>query len=128
MNAPIQAGMQTIGWTLIHFVWQGGLLAVVTAAGLRWSRHRSSEARYAIACVGLTAMLAAPAITAAVSWVPPAAELSGASGAPAASASEGHAIGQTATNDAAISERRNRQRATGSTNGFHWSCASGLRA
>ncbi len=35
MNAPIQAGMQTIGWTLIHFVWQGGLLAVVTAACLR---------------------------------------------------------------------------------------------
>ena len=67
MHAPIQAGMQTIGWTLIHFVWQGGLLAVVTAAGLRWSRQRSSEARYAIACVGLTAMLAAPAITAAIS-------------------------------------------------------------
>ena len=35
MNAPMQAWMLVTGWTLIHFVWQGGLLAVATAAGLR---------------------------------------------------------------------------------------------
>ena len=57
--------MQATGWTLIHFVWQGGLLALATAVGLRLCRRRSSEARYAIACAGLTAMLAAPVVTTA---------------------------------------------------------------
>ena len=68
MNAPMQAWMQVTGWTLIHFVWQGGLVAVATAVGLRLCRRRSPEARYAIACLGLTAMLAAPIVTGAVSW------------------------------------------------------------
>jgi hypothetical protein len=33
MNAPMQVWIQITGWTLIHFVWQGGLIAVATAAG-----------------------------------------------------------------------------------------------
>jgi beta-lactamase regulating signal transducer with metallopeptidase domain len=57
---------ETAGWTLIHFVWQGGLLTVATAAALRLCRGRSSEARYAIACLGLIAMVASPVITAAL--------------------------------------------------------------
>ena len=63
--------IQVTGWTLIHFVWQGAVLAVVTAAALRFSGRRSAPARYAIACVGLLGMLAAPVATAAyltVSW------------------------------------------------------------
>ena len=66
MNPPLQAWTHVIGWTLIHFVWQGGLLAIAVAAGLRLCRRRSPAARYAIACAGLTAMLAAPAITAGI--------------------------------------------------------------
>ena len=62
--------MQATGWTLIHFVWQGGLLALATAVGLRLCRRRSAEARYAIACAGLTAMLAAPVVTAALFRTP----------------------------------------------------------
>jgi len=62
--------MQVTGWTLIHFVWQGGLIALATAAALRLCQRRSSEAQYAIACAGLTAMLASPAITAAFLWAP----------------------------------------------------------
>ena len=66
MNPQLNAWIYTIGWALIHFVWQGGLIALATAAALASCRHRSSETRYAIACAGLVAMLAAPAITAAV--------------------------------------------------------------
>jgi beta-lactamase regulating signal transducer with metallopeptidase domain len=66
MTPQLNAWIYTIGWALIHFVWQGGLIALATAAALASCRHRSSEARYAIACAGLVAMLAAPAITAAV--------------------------------------------------------------
>ena len=57
---------QITGWTLVHFVWQGGLIALATAAALQLCRQRSSEARYAIACAGLAAMLAAPVVTAAL--------------------------------------------------------------
>jgi beta-lactamase regulating signal transducer with metallopeptidase domain len=70
MNAPMLDWMQVTGWTLIHFVWQGGLIAIATAAGLRLCRRRSPEVRYAIACAGLTAMLAAPIVTAAVLSAP----------------------------------------------------------
>jgi beta-lactamase regulating signal transducer with metallopeptidase domain len=66
MTPQLNAWVYTIGWALIHVVWQGGLIALATAAALASCRHRSSETRYAIACAGLVAMLAAPAITAAV--------------------------------------------------------------
>ena len=66
MTPQLNAWIYTIGWALIHFVWQGGLIALATAAVLASCRHRSSQTRYAIACAGLVAMLAAPAITAAV--------------------------------------------------------------
>jgi beta-lactamase regulating signal transducer with metallopeptidase domain len=55
-----------VGWTLIHFIWQGALLAVVAAGALRLSRHRAPNARYAIACVVLATMLASAAVTALV--------------------------------------------------------------
>jgi beta-lactamase regulating signal transducer with metallopeptidase domain len=55
-----------VGWTLIHFVWQGALLAVVAAGAMRLCRHRTPNVRYAIACVALAAMLASAAVTAFV--------------------------------------------------------------
>lgn len=55
---------QVVGFALVQFVWQGAAIAAVTALALRMLRGRSPNARYAAACVGLTAMLAAPAITA----------------------------------------------------------------
>ena len=66
MNPQLNAWIYPIGWALIHFVWQGGLIALASAAALASCRHRSSETRYAIACAGLVAMLAAPVMTAAV--------------------------------------------------------------
>lgn len=81
--------MQAIGWTLIHFVWQGGLLALATATGLRWCRYRSSEARYAVACLGLIGMLASPIVTATILRAPGSALLAGESSLAAASGSEG---------------------------------------
>ena len=80
--------MQATGWTLIHFVWQGGLLALATAVGLRLCRRRSSEARYAIACAGLTAMLAAPVVTAAFFRTPDSALVSRGNALPAVPGSE----------------------------------------
>ena len=52
-----------VGWTLIHFVWQGAVLAIAGACALRLCRHRSANARYAIALVVLAAMVASPVIS-----------------------------------------------------------------
>ena len=58
------------GWTLIHFAWQGALLALAAAGILRLCRPQSANTRYIISCVALVAMLASPAITARVLWSP----------------------------------------------------------
>jgi beta-lactamase regulating signal transducer with metallopeptidase domain len=62
----MSAWIEVTGWTLIHFVWQGSVLGIATAAALRLCRHRSSEARYAVACLGLAALLASAAATAVI--------------------------------------------------------------
>ncbi|MEO8659103.1 MAG: GWxTD domain-containing protein [Bryobacteraceae bacterium] len=53
--------MTRLGWTLIHFLWQGAAIA-----GLSWafaSTWREARSRYAVFCCGLLAMSAAPLIT-----------------------------------------------------------------
>ena len=56
--------VQIAGWVLLHFLWQGSILAVLAAAALRFCRLGSSTARYLAACIALGAMLAAPIVTA----------------------------------------------------------------
>lgn len=56
-----QTWVEHLGWALIHFLWQGALVAVFYAV-VR-SRLSHSRSRYALACVALAAMVAAPAIT-----------------------------------------------------------------
>jgi beta-lactamase regulating signal transducer with metallopeptidase domain len=58
------------GWTLVHFMWQGAVLALAAGGALRLSRHRSANARYVIAVMALAAMLASPLITARVLITP----------------------------------------------------------
>ena len=59
---PIETWVQTplaqaIGWTLVHSLWEGALVALVLAAAL-WAL-RSPRARYAAACLAMLIMLAA---------------------------------------------------------------------
>ena len=62
MHIPL---VQALGWALVHFVWQGALIALLLAAVL--PACRSAKARYAAACVAMLAMLLAFAVTGAVS-------------------------------------------------------------
>ena len=53
-----------LGWTLLHFLWQGILIAVLYALVRTLAGSRiSARGRYAIACASLLAMIAAPAFT-----------------------------------------------------------------
>lgn len=56
------ASIELAGWTLLHFLWQGAIFWAVTAAALRATT--TAQMRYAIACLGLAALLAAPLATA----------------------------------------------------------------
>src|SRR5579863_2158934 len=50
-----------IGWTLLHSLWQGALVALLLAAAL--SRVRSARIRYAAACFAMLVILAGFAVT-----------------------------------------------------------------
>jgi D-alanyl-D-alanine endopeptidase (penicillin-binding protein 7) len=60
MSAP--ALTAAIGWTLVHFVWQGALLGCVVAVLLTALRNARPETRYMVACLGLLLCLAWPAV------------------------------------------------------------------
>jgi beta-lactamase regulating signal transducer with metallopeptidase domain len=53
--------MRTLGWTLLHFIWQGAALAALFAVAM--AACRSAAARYALAVVTLVLMIATPLIT-----------------------------------------------------------------
>jgi beta-lactamase regulating signal transducer with metallopeptidase domain/protocatechuate 3,4-dioxygenase beta subunit len=54
---------QRFAGTLLHFIWQGAVIALVTAMVLRMMRRHSAESRYAVGIAGLALMLVAPVMT-----------------------------------------------------------------
>jgi VWFA-related protein len=59
-----QFWVQKLGWTLLHFLWQGTVIAIVYAALHRVTRRLlSAPGRYALACLALAAMAVTPPIT-----------------------------------------------------------------
>ena len=68
MNAmealSLQPWVERLGWTLVHFLWQGLAMAVLYAAARRaMARTATPNARYLLACAALAAMMAAPLVT-----------------------------------------------------------------
>ena len=47
------AWTDVIGWTLVHFLWEGTVVALVCAGLLRVLRQASAHVRYVVACAGL---------------------------------------------------------------------------
>jgi beta-lactamase regulating signal transducer with metallopeptidase domain len=54
---------QALGWTLLHFIWQGAAIAILYAAARFFLGKRAANARYFAACLALALMLAAPLVT-----------------------------------------------------------------
>jgi|HubBroStandDraft_4_1064222.scaffolds.fasta_scaffold14996_2 beta-lactamase regulating signal transducer with metallopeptidase domain len=53
-----------LGWTLLHFVWQGALISALLAGVRRLvAGSASARARYALACLTLATMASAPILT-----------------------------------------------------------------
>ena len=59
-----QPWTERLGWTLLHFLWQGILVAALYALARALAGGRiTARGRYAIACASLLAMTVAPALT-----------------------------------------------------------------
>jgi len=56
-------GVQALGWTLFHFLWQGSLVGLGMLGANVALKKRSAEARYAACCTALVLLLALPAVT-----------------------------------------------------------------
>ena len=56
-----------VGWALLHFVWQGVLVALALAAVLWLVPARAARIRYALACLALAAMAMMPIVT--LTWL-----------------------------------------------------------
>ncbi|QRN97124.1 M48 family metalloprotease [Archangium violaceum] len=54
---------QSLGWALLHLVWQGALVAAALAVALRVLDRRAASLRYLLACGALALMLVLPALT-----------------------------------------------------------------
>jgi len=59
---------QAIGWALLHFIWQGALVGVLTAIALAALRKGASDVKYVVAAIGLSLMVTLPAVTAIQFW------------------------------------------------------------
>src|ERR1017187_7806311 len=58
------AWVERLGWTLLHFLWQGLAIGVLYGSARRAvARTWSPNARYLLACAALAAMMAAPLVT-----------------------------------------------------------------
>jgi beta-lactamase regulating signal transducer with metallopeptidase domain len=55
--------LRALGWALLHFLWQGALVALLLAGVLSLLRERATNIRYAAACAALGLMLLLPAAT-----------------------------------------------------------------
>jgi GWxTD domain-containing protein len=59
--------MITLGWALVHFVWQGALIALLLAVVLRALKGGPAQWRYAAACAAMLAMAVSVPVT--VVWL-----------------------------------------------------------
>lgn len=63
MKSLFDPSAQILGWALLHFVWQGAVVALLLAVALFLLRTASSNARYVTACAGLGLMFLMPVAT-----------------------------------------------------------------
>ena len=53
----------TLGWTLLHFLWQGAVVGVLFGLALAVTARASAPVRYRVALAALSVLAACPVIT-----------------------------------------------------------------
>src|SRR5688500_12683257 len=59
---------QAIGWALLHFVWQGALVAILAAIALALLHRSDADVRYVVGAIALAVMATLPVVTAVQSY------------------------------------------------------------
>lgn len=55
--------VQALGWTLLHFLWEGALIGLIASILFRFTRRASAQARYLVACMLLALCGVAPVVS-----------------------------------------------------------------
>jgi GWxTD domain-containing protein len=63
MEFSQQPAVHALGWTLLHFVWQGAVVAILLAIVLGMITGKSPQLRYGAACCAMLLMLLLPLVT-----------------------------------------------------------------
>lgn len=63
LSVSIESLTYVIGWTLLHFCWQGALVAILMSCVMPLLHGRSSQVRYLVACSALLLIAVLPLIT-----------------------------------------------------------------
>ncbi|HXJ95138.1 MAG TPA: M56 family metallopeptidase [Terriglobia bacterium] len=70
-NLLAERPFQALGWALIHFLWQGALVALALAGCKVLLRGSTARVRYAVSCLFLLVLLALPVLTFVISMAQP---------------------------------------------------------
>ena len=62
--------VRALGWSLLHFVWEGAIVAVLLALALKLLQGRSPQLRYVVACCALALLTILPVCTFAYLAIP----------------------------------------------------------
>ncbi len=57
--------LEVLGWTLVHFLWQGIVVAIIVASALKMLRSHSAHSRYLTGVIGLAVLAILPLATGA---------------------------------------------------------------
>lgn len=68
MSAVSPQFLETLAWTLIHFLWQGLVIGAVAAIALRGLNQHKPQTRYMVALIAFSACLLAPVMTFGLLW------------------------------------------------------------
>ena len=60
---PAEHVVRAVGWTLLHFVWEGSLAAALLAVAMVLLRRASANLRYGVACLVMLSMVASAGTT-----------------------------------------------------------------
>ena len=63
-----QPAAQAVAWALLHFLWQGALVGVLTGIVLLALRRSDADVRYVVATIGMSLMLTLPVVTGVQKW------------------------------------------------------------
>ena len=62
MNTWLPSFVSTLGWALVHFVWQGTLVGIASAVALIVLRNARPQTRYLVGCAALALCLLLPVV------------------------------------------------------------------